>query len=274
MTNVRKDGCNATQLYVDRAEGRGIIHRDYIAHCLRWSFSLRFIDSSARVLDVGCGEAALLKTLYVNKYHPELYAAVDIRDMAPKLMAVNFPVDFRQLDITQADLPWPDASFDVVTCFEVFEHFPAEAARRVLAEIARVLRPGGFLLLSTPNFDEHVGPAENHPHEWPHDELNALVSAALPIESEFGTFASQRDVKPVMSAAEREVFDGLRAFWDSNLISVFIAPLHHREARNCLRVCRKPSDPAQSAAAEAQLAAAEADQAASGPPTPLVEGHS
>lgn len=44
------------------------------------------------------------------------------------------------------NLPWPDAVFDVATCLEALEYFPRP--RRALAELARVLRPGGALVLS------------------------------------------------------------------------------------------------------------------------------
>jgi ubiquinone/menaquinone biosynthesis C-methylase UbiE len=43
-------------------------------------------------------------------------------------------------------LPWAAASFDLVTCIEALEYFPRP--RQALAEMARVLRPGGTLLLS------------------------------------------------------------------------------------------------------------------------------
>jgi SAM-dependent methyltransferase len=43
-------------------------------------------------------------------------------------------------------LAWPDASFDLVCCLEAFEYFPHP--RRALTEMARVLRPGGALVIS------------------------------------------------------------------------------------------------------------------------------
>ena len=48
-------------------------------------------------------------------------------------------------------LPFPDQSFDCVTCIEVLEHVPAENRAASLAEIHRVLRPGGRLVLRTPH---------------------------------------------------------------------------------------------------------------------------
>jgi len=45
-------------------------------------------------------------------------------------------------------------TFDVVTCWHVIEH--AADPRRVIEEIHRVLRPGGWLVLATPNLEDHI----------------------------------------------------------------------------------------------------------------------
>jgi SAM-dependent methyltransferase len=48
-------------------------------------------------------------------------------------------------------LPFPDESFDCVTCVEVLEHIPADRRAQTLGEMQRVLRPGGRLVLRTPH---------------------------------------------------------------------------------------------------------------------------
>ena len=52
---------------------------------------------------------------------------------------------------TAVDLPFADASFDTVVCWEVLEHLPRRSEQRTFDEMARVLRPGGALYLSTPH---------------------------------------------------------------------------------------------------------------------------
>jgi len=55
----------------------------------------------------------------------------------------------KHVNLNEDALPYPDASFDLITCTEVLEH--VENFRRVVREIARVARPGALIVLSTPN---------------------------------------------------------------------------------------------------------------------------
>jgi 2-polyprenyl-3-methyl-5-hydroxy-6-metoxy-1,4-benzoquinol methylase len=50
------------------------------------------------------------------------------------------------------ELELPEASFDRASCLEIVEHVYPEQVRTLLADIARLLRPGGQLLLTTPNY--------------------------------------------------------------------------------------------------------------------------
>jgi GT2 family glycosyltransferase/SAM-dependent methyltransferase len=96
------------------------------------------------VLEVGGGRSGLARMLYPAAHITTLdveeeHADADV-NQDPK---VRFVVG----DAT--DLPFPDESFDVVTFFDVLEHIPADA--RAVDEALRVLRPGGFVLVTTPS---------------------------------------------------------------------------------------------------------------------------
>ena len=73
-------------------------------------------------------------------------------------------------------LPFPDATFEVITSFETIEHL--EARREFLAELKRVLAPDGLCLLSTPNAN-HTEPINGRPrnphhiYEYTPEELRA-----------------------------------------------------------------------------------------------------
>jgi 2-polyprenyl-3-methyl-5-hydroxy-6-metoxy-1,4-benzoquinol methylase len=102
-----------------------------------------------KVLDLGCGSGAYTRELV------RLGAKVTATEIAPTPLALakrNLaelaePVDFRLEDAQALDLP--DGAFDRVLLTEVIEHVPQP--ERAVAEAARVLRPGGVLVVSTPS---------------------------------------------------------------------------------------------------------------------------
>jgi SAM-dependent methyltransferase len=100
------------------------------------------------VLDVGCGRKP-----YRDLVPARNYVGVDIDTPVTRaLAAADVFYDGRRL-------PFPDQQFDAVLCSQVLEHVftPDE----FLAEIHRVLRPGGTLLLAVPFvWDEHEQPAD------------------------------------------------------------------------------------------------------------------
>lgn len=62
----------------------------------------------------------------------------------------DFSIEIVEQELLTSPLPLPDASIDVVTCFHVLEHWH-HSPRRLLGEVYRVLRPGGYFFVATPN---------------------------------------------------------------------------------------------------------------------------
>ena len=97
-----------------------------------------------RVLDAGCGTGRATAALAARG------ADVVAVDLGERLVArTRRRCACRALVGTVLSLPFPNASFDVVLSTEVIEHLPDPAA--AVKEFARVLTPGGHLVLSTPN---------------------------------------------------------------------------------------------------------------------------
>ena len=94
-------------------------------------------------LDIGSGDGSLIRLL---RGQLELNSrACDYTDTLMELEGQA--VDVANLDLEA--LPYPDEGFDLITFTEVVEH--VENHRAVLRDIQRVLRPGGLVVISTPN---------------------------------------------------------------------------------------------------------------------------
>lgn len=93
---------------------------------------------NGRVLDIGCGDMFLRSQLPGLKY-----TGVDL-DTSKAPEAVKH-------DLAVTPYPFEDASFDVVICSEVLEHL--WSPEKTIAEIRRVLKPGGAAVITVPNFD-------------------------------------------------------------------------------------------------------------------------
>ena len=104
-------------------------------------------SGATRVLDVGCGTGYLLRELAVKLPAAEVLHGVDA---APRMVEVarsmrnDARVEFT-VGVAEA-LPCADASFDLVVSTTSFDHWHDQRAG--LAECARVLEPGGHLLLA------------------------------------------------------------------------------------------------------------------------------
>ena len=147
-------------------------------HLKRYEFALEWC-AGRDVLDAGCGTgygSALLARA------ARRVVGVDVSEDAIAYAKQRYGtsgVEFLTADVTQ--LPLADASFDVVCSFETIEHLEEPAL--LVAECARLLRPHGVLLVSTPRVDVTTRTPRNPFHRV---ELAAADFAEL-LERRFGT---------------------------------------------------------------------------------------
>lgn len=140
----------------------------------------RYLDAlprTARVLDAGCGEGVL-----VDEYASRLeITGVD----------ANYSSE-RVLPGSVTSLPFEDAAFDRALCLDVLEHLTYDEQPRALAELHRVLKPGGELFVSVPNLAHlqsrvqfllrgrliRTAAIEKHPGDRPAGEYIAMARRA------------------------------------------------------------------------------------------------
>jgi SAM-dependent methyltransferase len=104
---------------------------------------VRRVAEGRRVLEVGCGTGLILER--VRGFASEVCGV----DLSPGMLerARDRGLDVREADCTA--LPFPDASFDVAYSFKVLAH--VDRIDQALAEMARVVRPGGHLVFDVYN---------------------------------------------------------------------------------------------------------------------------
>ena len=108
-------------------------------------------------LDAGCGDGRYLAALAAEL--PPRRAGVDLSGRILETAAARVRADFRQASLET--LPFEDGAFDLVLCTQVIEHVPRPDV--AVFELARVLRPGGRLVISTDNERNLVSQALNAP---------------------------------------------------------------------------------------------------------------
>ena len=115
------------------------------------------VGRQGQVWDIGCGPGHVAGYLYAH--------GIDVcgLDLSPQMVAcaqkLNPDIPFRQG--TMLALPLPAHTLRGIVSFYAIIHLGREEAQQALQEFARVLQPGGFLLLSC-----HRGEGELHNEEW------------------------------------------------------------------------------------------------------------
>jgi SAM-dependent methyltransferase len=119
---------------------RDFAHREICAH----------VTKDARILDLGCGAGVLSEKLLASGYRvTSADYSEDMLELTRKRLAAAAAAPEAVVRADILNLPFEDASFDVVICMGVFGYF--DDVDRALAEVRRVLKPGGRFFMSIRN---------------------------------------------------------------------------------------------------------------------------
>lgn len=135
----------------------------------------RPLTQGQRLLDFGIGWGRMAR--FYIKDGLALHGA----DVNPELLTAcaktGLDAELRLIDPRGA-LPWRDHSMEVVIAYSVFTHLPEEVADHWLAEIARVLVPGGMFVATVepPRFLTHFRDMQDATHPW-HQMLSTVVKS-------------------------------------------------------------------------------------------------
>lgn len=137
-----------------------------------YQIALKYLKKNMKVLDIACadGYGVRMMSSSISLVHG---ADLDAESIAfARQHSAQKNVDFFVEDIT--NMSFDDNSYDGVTCFETLEHVPEDAC---LKELLRIIKPGGMLILSTPqNSYGHIPVNSCHLVEYNLDYLLQLMS--------------------------------------------------------------------------------------------------
>lgn len=109
--------------------------------------SLKLLRRQSRILDLGCGQGHI--TSIVKRSCPD----IEISGLDYSVSAIEYAVDhFPEVDFAVGDAyecPYGENYFDIIICNNLWEHVPDPLF--LLSRIKRILKPSGFLIISTPS---------------------------------------------------------------------------------------------------------------------------
>ena len=162
----------------------------YIHSAKRYLFAAEFCKGG-QVLDLGCGSGYGAKFLARTA---QQVIAVDMDPFALQYGEETYPDPrIRRLHVLpEQNLPFEDHYFDVIVSLEVVEHVPVEQMEAYFAEIGRLLKPDGVLIMSTPNKQIYIHyPDPYHVSLMTLDEFRALLESRFRHVELYGQLRSQ-----------------------------------------------------------------------------------
>jgi len=175
---------------------------------LRWGFrreALAKVKQSGTLLDLGCSSGTFLQSMRSNEWN---LFGIEMSEESAKKAQERSGANVFVGNILDAQ--FAPASFDVITCFDVFEHL--YEPRQVVARVAEWLKPGGIFYVLVPNVDgaeARVFKSYWHGLELPRHLFHYSPASLkfLAESSGLGTLSLETCRNPAVGTSLRYVFD-------------------------------------------------------------------
>jgi SAM-dependent methyltransferase len=177
---------------------------------------VRMLPRAARILDLGGTDQAEDAGALVSMGYPydfELLTIVDLPGSdrhelygymasSPTVGSRCGPVQYRYHSMVDLS-PYPDGAFDLVFSGQTIEHITEDEAQKMLAEVRRVLVPGGWFCLDTPNrrvtalqLGADVLSNPDHKLEYTHEHLSGLLrDAGFDVAAAYGLSLAAKSMR-------------------------------------------------------------------------------
>lgn len=186
-----------------------------------WGLDIAKEIGAKHILDLGCLDGSNILTLLNNLPDGAQGTGVDLSkdgvNIADKRASLHgFPAVFIQGSIEDFLSKANDESFDLVCMFEVIEHVMDPDA--IIKEIRRVLKPGGTLLVSTPDFEAPTYGKDDEKNKC-HIRLYTTAEADYEAKNKYGTLRKATSMVKQLEG------------WDVVSMDVFSELIHARATK-------------------------------------------
>jgi ubiquinone/menaquinone biosynthesis C-methylase UbiE len=130
---------------------------------------LEQIPPDAKVLDVGCGVGRLSKLIKQQRN-----ADLTCLDFSEWALAQLQQEGFKTVCSALPNIPLPDNRFDIAVATEVFEHL--DYPEKTIAQMVRVVKPGGIVMCSVPNDTLHPHEELEHQQIYTVEKITTILS--------------------------------------------------------------------------------------------------
>jgi SAM-dependent methyltransferase len=153
------------------------------------------LPPNPRVLDAGCGSGRTLQELVE-------YGRVSGIELSEEAAELARGRALGEVEVGRLEeLPWADETFDLITCLDVIEHVPDDVV--ALAELRRVVAPGGWLLVTVPAYQALWSQHDEANHHYRRYSRAALRGAAVSAGWELRRMSSFNSLLLAPAAAVR-----------------------------------------------------------------------